>query len=143
MFAQEKINDQVVLKISEAWNTNSLGQIAEWVTDDFQVEGLGTAAPLNVQQYIAYCQAFLSACPGGKMESTVVVSQGEYVVTHWKFTGVHTAPLRLSAETVIPPTGKTAVGVGSSTYQVRSGKLARLWSFWDLAAVLRQLGVLH
>ncbi len=142
MSVQENINEQIALQISEAWNTNTLARIAEFVTADFQVEGLGETA-LNVQQYIAYCQTFLSACPGGKMESTVVVSQGEYVVSHWKFTGVHTAPLRLSAETVIPATGKTAVGVGSSTYLIRDGKLAHLWSFWDQVPVLRQLGVIQ
>jgi predicted ester cyclase len=142
MVVQENINDQIALKIAEAWNTNNLAGIAELVSADFQVEGLGGAAPLNIQQYIAYSQTFLSACPGGKMESTVVVSQGEYVVTHWKFTGVHTAPLHLSAKTVIPPTGKLAVGVGSSTFRIRNGKLVHMWSFWDSASVLRQLGVL-
>ncbi len=100
MSVQENINEQIAFKITEAWNTNNLAGIAEFVTADFQVEGLGET-PLNAQQYIAYSQTFLSACPGGKMEATVVVSQGEYVVLHWKFTGVHTAPLRLSAETVI------------------------------------------
>ncbi len=114
----------------------------EFVTADFQVEGLGEAA-LNVQQYIAYSQTFLSACPGGKMEATLVVSQGEYVVLHWKFTGVHTAPLRLSAETVIPATGKTTVVVGSNTYLVRNGNLAHLWSFWDHSQILKGLGVLQ
>ncbi len=142
MSVQENINEQIAFKITEAWNTNNLAGIAEFVTADFQVEGLGET-PLNVQQYIAYSQTFLSACPGGKMEATVVVSQGEYMVLHWKFTGVHTAPLRLSAETVIPATGNPAVVVGSNTYLVRDGKLAHLWSFWDQAPVLQRLGVLQ
>ncbi len=142
MSVQENINEQIALQISKAWSANNLAGIPELVTADFQVEGLGETA-LNVQQYIAYSQNFLSACPGAKMEAKVVASQGEVVVSHWKFTGVHTAPLRLSAETVIPATGKPVVAVGSSTFLIRDGKIAHMWSFWDAAAVLRQLGVIQ
>jgi predicted ester cyclase len=141
MSVQENIHEKVALTISEAWNANDLGRIAEIASEDFAAEASGGTKPLNVQQYIAHNQNLLAACPGSIMESRVIVSQDEYVVTHWKVTGVHSAPLRLSASTIIPATGKTVTVYGSSTSLIRGNKMVRLWSFWDMASLLQQIGV--
>jgi steroid delta-isomerase-like uncharacterized protein len=143
MSVQENTKEKIALAISEAWNANDLERIAQVAAHDFEADPSGGTKPLTVQEYIAYNQSFLSACPGSTMESRVMVSQGDYVVTHWKVTGVHTAPLHFSPKTTIPATGKSVAVVGSSTYLIQGGKIVRLWSFWNFASLLQQLGVLQ
>lgn len=69
--------------------------------------------------------------------------KGDYVVTNWKVGGgAHTGPLRSPCGSIIPPTGKTATLVGSTTAQVKKGKLTHTWTFWDMTSLLGQLGLL-
>jgi predicted ester cyclase len=42
----------------------------------------------------------------------------------------------------IPPTGKSPVVMGSTTSEVKDGKIIHSWTFWDMAALLGQLGLL-
>ncbi len=95
MTVQENTNIQIAHAIHEAWNANDMGQLREVLSSDFQAEEPGMS-PLSGEQFIAYKQNFLTAFPGSKMEALLDIFQGDYVVTHWKVSGVHTGPLHTS-----------------------------------------------
>jgi predicted ester cyclase len=98
---------------------------------------------MNTEQNRMYGQNFLTAFPGSKFEVLLTIAQGDYVVTHWKASGgAHTGPLRTPSGSTIPPTGKSATIFGSTTSQVKNGKLTRSWTFWDMTSLLGQLGLL-
>ena len=126
----------------DAWNAGDLSKTAAYEADDFIAEGPGAPAPMNAQQNRTFNQVFLTAFPGSKFEVTRTITSGDFVVTHWKVNGTHTGSLQTPSGGSIPPTGKAATVVGSTTYQMRDGKIAHSWTFWDMSSLLMQLGLL-
>jgi len=97
---------------------------------------------MNNEQNKMYNQNFLTAFPGSKFEVLLTVVQGDYVVNHWRASGVNTGPLRAPSGATIPPTGKKVSIVGSTTSQLKDGKVIHSWAFWDMTSLLGQLGLL-
>jgi predicted ester cyclase len=126
----------------DAWNSNDLNKGTTFEASNFMIEAPGSPGPMNAEQNRMYNQNFLTAFPGSKFEVLLDVVQGDYVVTNWKITGKHTGPLHAPSGTVVPPTGKTATVVGSTTFLIKDGKLVHGWTFWDMASLLGQLGLI-
>ena len=126
----------------DAWNAGDLSKAAAYEADDFMAESPGAAAPMNAEQNRMFNQVFLTAFPGSKFEVTRTITGGEYVVTHWKASGKHNGPLQTPSGGAIAPTGKPVTVVGSTTYQIRNGKITHSWAFWDMSSLLMQVGVL-
>ena len=139
----EQENIKVSQAFFEAWNAGDLSKADKFEAADFMSEGPGAAGPMNHEQNRMYLQNFLTAFPGTKFEVLLTIATGDYVVNHWKVSGgSHSGPLHTPSGGVIPPTGKTAVVFGSTTSLVKNGKLSRSWTFWDMASLLAQLGLL-
>ncbi len=139
----EQENIKAAHAFFEAWNAGDLSKSAAYEAGDFMAEGPGAASPMNAEQNRMYLQNFLTAFPGSKFDILLTIAQGDYVVVHWKVGGGgHTGPLHTPSGGTIPPTGKTATVVGSTTSQVKNGKITHSWAFWDMASLLGQLGLL-
>ncbi len=138
----EQENIKIANAFFDAWNAGDLSKSVQYQSDNFLGEAPGSPTPLNGKQSIAYNQNFLTAFPGSKFVILFTVSQGEYVVTHWKITGKHTGPLMSPSGKTISPTGKTVSVSGSSTTQIKNGKAVYGWNYWDMSSLLGQLGLL-
>jgi len=140
------MSDQENIKVAhsffDAWNANDLNKATPFEGSNFMVEAPGASGPMNTDQNRKYNENFFTAFPGSKFEILMDVAQGDYVVTNWKITGKHTGPLYAPSGTAIPPTGKTATLVGSTTSLIKGGKIVHAWNFWDMASLLGQLGLL-
>ncbi len=139
----EQENIKAAHSFFDAWNAGDLSRGDIYEADGFMSEGPGAAGPMNREQNRMYLQNFLTAFPGSKFELLLTIVQGDYVVTHWKVGGgAHTGPLRTPTGGTVPPTGKKVTVVGSTTAQLKNGKLIYSWTFWDMASFLGQLGLL-
>jgi steroid delta-isomerase-like uncharacterized protein len=139
----EKENIKAARAFFDAWNDGDLSKADGYEADDFMAEGPGAPGPMNAEQNRMYSQNFLTAFPGSKFEILRTIAADDYVVTHWKVSGgSHSGPLQTPSGGSIPPTGKSAVVMGSTTSQFRDGKIVRSWTFWDMASLLGQLGLL-
>ena len=139
----EKENIAAAQAIFHAWNDGDLSKADSYSADEFQAEGSGAGSPMTAEQNRVYLQNFMTAFPGSKFEILRTIACDDYVVTHWKVSGgSHTGPLMTPSGTAIPPTGKSAVVMGSTTSQLKHGKIIRSWTFWDMASLLVQLGLL-
>jgi steroid delta-isomerase-like uncharacterized protein len=139
----EQENIQAAHAFFDAWNAGDLSKADAYNAADFMAEGPGALAPMNTEQNRMYSQNFKTAFPGAKFEVLLTIVQGDYVVTNWKASGgTHSGPLRTPSGGTVPPTGKSAVVMGSTTSQIKNGKIVRSWTFWDMAALLGQLGLL-
>ena len=140
------MTDQELVKLAnsffDGWNAGDLSKARQYESPDFMTESPGAPAPMNGNQSNAYNQNFLTAFPGSKFVILFNVTQGEYVVTHWKITGKNTGPLMSPSGALIPATGTTSTLVGSTTTQIRNGKFVHAWNFWDMSSLLGQLGLL-
>lgn len=138
----ERLNLEAARAFFEAWNAGDLNKADAYEAEDFIGEGPGAPGPMSAAQNRAYVQNFLTAFPGSKFEEWLTVAQGDYVVTHWKISGTHSAPLFSPSGAAIPPTGKRVTLTGSTTSQIKDGKVVRSWNFWDMSSMLSQLGLL-
>jgi steroid delta-isomerase-like uncharacterized protein len=139
----EQENIKAAHAFFEAWNDGDLSKSDPYQADDVIVEQPGAPGPMDREQSRMYLQNFLTAFPGSKFEVLLTITQGDYVVDHWKVSGgAHSNPLQTPSGGSIPPTGKTATVMGSTTSLVKNGKVTHSWGFWDLASLLGQLGLL-
>jgi predicted ester cyclase len=139
----EQENIKAARAFFDAWNADDLSQADAYIADDFQGEGPGAPGPMNSEQNRIYNQNFKTAFPGARFEILLTIAQGDYVVTHWKASGgTHSGPLLTPSGNSIPPTGKSAIVMGSTTTQLKNGKIIHSWTFWDMASLLGQLGLL-
>ncbi len=137
----EQENIQAAHAFFNAWNAGDLSKTSQYEASNFIAEAPG-ASPMNAEQNRMYNQTFLTAFPGSKFEMMQTISQGDYVVVNWKASGVHTGPLQTPSGSTIQPTGKSVVVVGSTTSQVKNGKITHSWNFWDMTSLLGQLGLM-
>jgi len=138
----EQDNIKAANSFFEAWNAGDLRKALPYQSEDYRSEAPGSPAPLNRDQSLAYNQNFLTAFPDSKFKIVLTVVQGDYVVTNWTITGKNTGPLQSPSGAIVPPTGKTVTITGSSTVQLHNGKATRTWNYWDMAAMLGQLGLM-
>ncbi len=138
----EQANIQVARAFFDAWNAHDLNQFDQYEADDMTVEAPGTPGPMTKAQNRMYNQGFITAFPDGHFDVTLTVAQGDYVVLHWSATGTHTGPMATPSGGTVPPTGKAARVTGSSTFEIKNGKVTRSWTFWDMTSLLGQLGLM-
>ena len=138
----EQENIKASMAFFEAWNSGDLNKSDLYIANSFMGEAPGAAGSMNNEQNKMYNQNFLTAFPGSKFEVLLTVVQGDYVVNHWRASGVNTGPLRAPSGATIPPTGKKVSIVGSTTSQLKDGKVIHSWAFWDMTSLLGQLGLL-
>ena len=138
----EQENIKVAHTFFDAWNAGDLSKAYPYEADDIRVEAPGTAGPMTKEQSQMYNQGFLDAFPGSRFEVIRTIAQGDYVVTQWKASGTHTGPLRTPSGGTIAPTAKMATLSGSTVSEIKNGKIARSWNYWDMAGLLIQLGLM-
>ena len=139
----EQENTKVAMAFFDHFNANDLDAISQLQTDDFKSIAAGGGGPMNKEQDRMYLQNFLTAFPDLHFEVTLAVAQGDHVVINWVANGTHNGPLGTPSGGAIEPTGKKATVPGSSTYQITDGKMiARSATYFDMAALLGQLGLL-
>jgi steroid delta-isomerase-like uncharacterized protein len=109
---------------------------------DYLGEEPGVPEAMNVEQHWMFLMGMTTAFPDNQFEFTRTIATGDYVVVHWTVTGTHNGPLPTPTGDSIPATGKKVVLKGSSTFELRDGKLTREWGFFDNASILAQLGLM-
>jgi steroid delta-isomerase-like uncharacterized protein len=137
----EQENMQVIRANIEAWNGKNAEASRQLRTTDFTAEVSGVPNPLNAEELWQFWQSYLTAFSETRMEATLMIAQGDYVVAHYTTSGVHTKPLRTPNGSTIPATGKKVAVKGCFTYELRGGKIRRQWDFADMLSLLRQLGL--
>jgi steroid delta-isomerase-like uncharacterized protein len=122
----------------EAWNAHDIDRILAFYAPDHEGIDIGEAAPqrglLEVRQsVIRYLQAF----PDLRIFLETTIIQDNQLVLIWTVSGTHRGMLM-----GIPPTRRLVRLRGISWLTVIEGKITRSLRFWDVAGLLRSLGLL-
>jgi steroid delta-isomerase-like uncharacterized protein len=125
----------------DAFNTRDMNYWARLLADDFVASYPG-ARPLNREQARMYNEAFLPAFPDIKFEVQRVLVDTDCIVTHWTASGTHTGSLMMLSGQALPPTNRQASVPGVFIVEVRDGKIAREFSYWNQVELLTQLGLM-
>ena len=138
----EQENTKVAQAYFDSFNAHDLAAMVEMRADGFEAEASGGAGPMNNEQTRMYEQNFLTAFPDLHFKVTLTVAQEDHVVVNWIASGTHTGPLGTPSGSAIEPTEKKASVSGSSTYEIKNGKITRAKTHFDMAELLGKLGLL-
>jgi steroid delta-isomerase-like uncharacterized protein len=129
---------EVVAALIDAWNRGDSDQLVGFFADDYV--GVDVAEPgtqhglASIRRSIArYREAF----PDLHLTASATVTQDNRVALFWVATGTHRGPLMH-----IPATGRFCEVRGVSLLRVEQGKIVEALHLWDLAGLLRSVGLL-
>ena len=135
-------NASIVRATIEAFNDRDLERGAALIAPDAEFvdvpSGRISRGPDGYKQDM---QGWLTAFPDGRIEITNLVSAGDTVVVEYVGRGTNTGPLMTPAGE-IPPTGKAGQMALCDISQLKDGKIVAGRSYYDLATLLGQLGLM-
>ena len=132
-------NLHIVRESFAAWNAHDVAAFVKrldakttWESDVFPAPFSGHE---GARQFF---KLYLTAFPDLHLDIEQILAAGDsHVVVRWRSTGTHRGPLANVAAT-----GRKASNHGCTVMEMKNGKIARAWVYFDNAHLLRQLGVL-
>jgi steroid delta-isomerase-like uncharacterized protein len=129
--------DTFAADLVEAWNSHDIDLALSFYADDYEGVDVGDPAaqcgPEGARQML---QRYLIAFPDLHFTIEGVASEGQRVTLTWVACGTH-----LGQWLNIPPSGRTLQMRGVSLLTLSGAKICRASYMWDMAAVLRQIGL--
>jgi steroid delta-isomerase-like uncharacterized protein len=125
-------------QIIDAWNSRSDDIILPFYSHEYVVEDL-TAGRVREgwEGMRQWTKSVFTAFPDLQYTLLTEVATDDKLVLHWLIKGNHQGPLMK-----IPATGKNVFIHGMSILTLANGKITHGQVLWDLAGVLRQIGLL-
>jgi steroid delta-isomerase-like uncharacterized protein len=77
-----------------------------------------------------------------RMETSLLIEEGDTVVGEWTVRGTHTGPLPMPDGTEISATGKAFEILGVTIWTVRDGMVTNQRDYFDSMAMMSQLGLM-
>lgn len=129
---------RLIHDLLEAWNTRDLERIKSFYAPEYEGVDVGQAEPRRGPHDVAQTvERYLRAFPDLRFVADDVIVQGNRAVLVWTAHGTHGGKLMR-----IPPTGHTINVRGTSVLTVESGKITHGLHVWDVAGLLRSIGLL-
>jgi len=124
--------------INQAWNAHEIESVLSFYAPDYVGSDVGQAALQHGQadvrlMVLKYWRAF----PDLKFTILDQIMQASRMTIVWAAEGTHQGPIMN-----IPPTGRWVRVRGISVLDVHNGLIVRGQYVWDLAGMLRHLGLL-
>lgn len=124
--------------INEAWNSHDIEKVLDLYSPHYIGDDVGQASLLRGHEGLrTMLEMYWKAFPDLKFAVTDVVVQDSRVATIWMAEGTHQGPIMN-----IPPTGHKVEVRGMSVIDVKDGLVVRGQYVWDLAGMLRHMGLL-
>ena len=129
---------RLAAQLTEAWNSHDPECVAALCAADYEGENVGEATPHRGPAGMAASVAtYLTAFPDLHFTVDEAVIQGDRVAQIWHAHATHRGPLMN-----IPGTGRRIAVRGASLLTFREGRLYRAVYIWDVAGLLREIGLL-
>ncbi|MBI5301953.1 MAG: ester cyclase [Chloroflexi bacterium] len=131
-------NTQFVSQLLDAWNSHNVERITAFYARDYEGVDLAQATPhrgpAGIRQMLSQ---YFHAFPDLDFQNDEVILNGTRVVLVWSARGTHQGGLMN-----IPATGRLVNIRGITVLTLRDGLVTRALYLWDLAGLLRSLGLL-
>lgn len=124
--------------INRAWNSHDMESVLKFYSPDCVGSDVGWADPLRGHAGVrAMLEMYWRAFPDLRFEVTNTVFQDSRAAIVWLAEGTHQGTIMN-----IPPTGRKVEVRGVSIIDVENGLIVRSQYIWDLAGMLRHMGLL-
>lgn len=124
--------------IHEAWNSHDIENVLRYYSRECIGDDVGQASPLRGHDGLRQLlQTYWQAFPDLAFNVTNTIVEGYRLAIVWVAEGTHLGPIMN-----IPPTGRRLEIRGVSILEVRDGLIVRSQYIWDLAGMLRHMGLL-
>ncbi len=134
----ERAIARLVDELVAAWNGHDARRLIALCTPDYEGRDIGQAGVQRGARAVeATVERYLSAFPDLRVTAERVVIQGACAAVVWTARGTHCGTLMH-----IPPTERVVTVTGMSLLTVQGGRIARALHVWDVAGLLRTLGLL-
>jgi steroid delta-isomerase-like uncharacterized protein len=129
---------QFVEDLLDAWNDHDTGRIESFYATECEGVDVGQVEPERGPQGISRSvDRYLRAFPDLSFVEEDLVVEGDRAVLVWRAHGTHGGKLMS-----IPPTGREVSVRGVSVLTVENEKITRGLYVWDVAGLLRTIGLL-
>ncbi|MEW5829352.1 MAG: ester cyclase [Chloroflexota bacterium] len=124
--------------INRAWNSHDIEKVLGFYSPDFVGSDVGMSQPLRGHDGLRrMLENYWAAFPDLQITITHTVTENFRVALIWQAEGTHRGPIMN-----IPPTGRRVRVRGVSILDVEDGLVVRGQYIWDLAGMLRNMGLL-
>jgi steroid delta-isomerase-like uncharacterized protein len=131
-------NDQIFQKLVDALNAHDVEQVLDAHATDFIGVDVSEAQPQTGPESVRLSVSrYLEAFPDLTYSPEEIISDGNTIAVVWKARGTH-----LGTWANIPPTGRSVCIRGMSRLKVANGKIIDTLTIWDVAGLLRAIGLL-
>jgi steroid delta-isomerase-like uncharacterized protein len=121
-----------------AWNSHDVGRAAEFYSPDYEGMDVSQSAPHRGQAGIRQMlTAYLTAFPDLQFTDEATIVEGNRAVMIWIADGTH-----LGRVMNIPPSGHKIQVRGVTVLTLENNKVYRALYIWDVAGLLRNIGLL-
>lgn len=135
-------NEALARAAHEAYNARDYDGAGELAAEDLEWVNVATGqtfrGPEGLKQYQ---QSWAGAFPDSTTEITNVFAGADFAVVEFVGQGTHTGPLNGPAGE-IPATNRSVEVSFCEVHAIRDGKIARSHTYFDLATMMAQLGLM-
>ncbi|HEY8742998.1 MAG TPA: ester cyclase [Chloroflexota bacterium] len=129
---------QLATDLVAAWNAHDSTRIAAHYAPTLERADVGATRPTRgVGEARRAVERYLRAFPDLQVTVQRMIAEGDQIALFWTAQGTHT-----SAFLHIPPTGRFVAVQGSSLLTIRDDQVTSGLYIWDVAGLLRALGLL-
>jgi steroid delta-isomerase-like uncharacterized protein len=129
--------EKLMQNISDAWNSHDVDKLLSLFAENCVYEDVPMAALKKGKEELHnFFGEFFVGFPDFKFEIRNRFSTAENICMEWFITGTHLGDLSNR-----PATGRTISARGVGVVEVIDGKISRYVDYYDMAIMLRQLGV--
>ena len=129
---------QYAERINEAWNSHDIEKVIRFYASEYIGEDVGQAAPLRgLEAMRTMLENYWRAFPDLKFKVISSLVEDSRVAILWIGEGTHQGTIMN-----IPPTGRRIEARGVSILDVQDDLVVRGQYIWDLAGMLRHMGLL-
>jgi steroid delta-isomerase-like uncharacterized protein len=135
--------DDFLERWEAAWDSHEPDRVLELMTDDIVYDDTAwprtMRGPADVREFLEYTWRGLPDAHFEFIEGPFIAPGEPKAAFYWRGTATHTG---LIDPPGLAPTGKKVEFYGADFHEYRDGKVARLKIVFDMAGLMRQLGVL-
>jgi predicted ester cyclase len=127
----------LVRQMYDAFNRRDLDRYASYSAPEARMTVVPFGAKMPLRQH---AEAFANGFSDAHIEPTHFVAQGDWVVAEFTGTGTHDGPFRTPAGDLAPTSRRGELQL-CELFRFQHGKVVEARSYFDVASLLRQLGI--